>query len=121
VSRRPTFVYALNIVGRKGYLLDRVLLNAESTLLKQLSLDPRAYIRVQITQGNMEGEDDPRLLEDDVVDRGFPKERFSFSYPAKTQWGTCGLPGFFKGRPRPPIIKRGDIYNSDLLRDLQLA
>jgi hypothetical protein len=121
---RPTFVLALNIVGRKGYLLDRQQPQPDGSTRSVLDLianDQYTYIRVQITQGNMEGEDDPRLLEDDVVDRGFPKQRFSFTYPAKTQWGTCGLPGFFQRKPRAPIAKRGDIFNANLLRELGLA
>jgi hypothetical protein len=44
----------------------------------------------------------------------------SFTFAAKSQWGTNGLPGFFRRQPDRPIT-RGDIYNANLLRELGLA
>jgi hypothetical protein len=113
---RQTFVYGLNVVGRKAYVVGGLF-----GPLDLMRNDPYSRLRVQETLGNMEGE--TNLLDevdDYVFKRGFPWARLSFTFAAKSQWGTNALPGFFRRQPDRPIT-RGDIYNANLLRELGLA
>jgi hypothetical protein len=111
---RPTRALALNVVPLKGQFL---------TLA--MALDPNVHVRVQTYYGSELRPADPSECESDIVDRGFPRERYSICYSAKARRQKddsifCDLPVFSDGGAYVRKLRKGQIFSLNLMREAGL-
>ena len=114
-SLRPTRALALNVVPLKGQFLP----------LAAMALDPNVHVRVQTYYGGEMRPADPDECEDDIVNRGFPRERYSICYSAKARRLKddsifCDLPVFSDHGAYVRKLRKGQIFSLNLMREAGL-
>jgi hypothetical protein len=112
---RPTRALALNVVPLKGQFLP----------LSAMAFDPNVHVRVQTYYGGEMRPADPAECEADIVDRGFPRERYSICYSAKARRQKddsifCDLPVFSDGGAYVRKLRKGQIFSLNLMREAGL-
>ena len=112
---RPTRALAINVVPLKGQFLPLVPMTA----------DPNCHVRVQTYYGAECRPADPAECEDDIVSRGFPRERYSICYSAKPRRLKddsifCDLPVFTDHGAYTRRLRKGQIFSANLMREAGL-
>jgi hypothetical protein len=112
---RPTRALALNVVPLKGYVMPLV----------SMASDPNTHVRIQTYYGGEMRPADPAECEQDIVDRGFPRERYSICYSAKARRQIddsifCDLPVFSDHGAYARKLRKGQIFSLNLMREAQL-
>jgi hypothetical protein len=109
---RFAFPVCINVVPFKAYVLPLDLMNP----------DPNCFGRIQTYYGGECRPADPDECRWDWTHRGFPEERLTFMYSAKSRRQIdnilfCDLPIFSDGGVYVRKLRRGAIYNANLLRE----
>jgi hypothetical protein len=112
---RPTRALAINVVPLKGYVMP----------LASMAQDIFCHVRVQTYYGAECRPADPDECEDDIVNRGFPRERYSICYSAKPRRLKddtifCDLPVFTDGGAYVRRLRKGQIFSGNLMREAGL-
>jgi len=113
---RPTRALAINVVPLKGYVMP----------LADMALDANCHVRVQTYYGVEMRPADPDECERDIVERGFPRERYSICYSAKARRLKddsifCDLPVFTDKGVYVRKLRKGQIFNLNLMREAVLV
>jgi hypothetical protein len=109
---RPTRALAINVVPLKGYVMP----------LQAMAQDIFCHVRVQTYYGAELRPADPDECEDDIVNRGFPRERYSICYSAKPRRLKddtifCDLPVFTDHGAYTRRLRKGQIFSANLMRE----
>lgn len=109
---RPTRALAINVVPLKGYVMP----------LEAMALDIFCHVRVQTYYGAEMRPADPDECEDDIVNRGFPRDRYSICYSAKPRRQKddsvfCDLPVFTDKGVYVRRLRKGVIFSANLMRE----
>jgi hypothetical protein len=112
---RPTRALAVNVVPLKGYIMP----------LQSMAQDVFCHVRVQTYYGGEMRPADPDECEDDIVNRGFPRERYSICYSAKPRrlkddTVFCDLPVFTDRGAYVRRLRKGQIFSGNLMREAGL-
>ncbi len=111
---RPTRALGINLIPLKGF-----------TLTPMMAADPFCHVRVQSFYGAECRPADPDECKRDILDHGFPAERFSYCYSAKARRLKddsifCDLPVFSDHGAYVRRLRKGSILSLNLMREAGL-